>query len=294
VSDEDDDTTGGVVISLERPPSDDDEPVLPSLTTSDDEAPGDDPAPALVVDDRMRRRRLAVELAAKDRRYRRIAWILLPFALLITGVVVAYLPMLDVDRIVVGGNTQEPAETVVWASRIDRGDPLLTIDVVGAERRIERLAWVDEATVTREWPGTVRITVTERIPIATLTPGEGRPTGLVDRDGRVLEVGGIVPPDLVELTGLDPYLAQGRPIPAAGRPALALAVALSEQLPGAALSVNVDLDVSLAVGGIARFGSDEQLHAKLVALEAILSDVDTENMAVLDLRVPTNPTITRG
>jgi cell division protein FtsQ len=302
VSDNDDDTSpGGVVISLERPPRDSDG------AGSDDEHPGEDDSEelvlpsvreidesAVVLDVRMRRRRLAVENDARDRRYRRIAWGLVPVALLVMAAVVAYLPMLDVDRVLVEGATRTPPATVQWASRVHLGDALLATDAVGAERRIEALPWIKDATVKREWPGTVRITVTERTPIAVLVNDEGRMPGVVDASGRIIDVGGLVTPGLVELTGMDPRLAEGARIPARGREALKLAVALTERLPGQALGVNVDLEVSLAVGGIARFGSIEQLDAKLVALETILTDVDTSDMAVLDLRVPSNPTITRN
>jgi len=298
VSDDDDTSPGGVVISLERPPRDRDddseELVLPSVP--DDDAPEvSGEAAAVVLDERMRRRRLAVEHDARDRRYRRVALMLLPLALLVGVGVGAHMPMLDVDRVVVEGAIQTPPATVAWASRIHKGDALLTTDAIGAERRIEALPWVADARVKREWPGTVRITVTERGPIALLAPeAEGHPGAVVDATGRIVDVGGPEIAGLVQLTGLNPRLAEGGRIPARGREALALAVALSRRLPGAALAVDADLEVSLAVGGIARFGNSEQLEAKLVALETILSDVDTDDMAVLDLRVPSNPTITRN
>lgn len=299
-----DDTDGyrAAVIQLERPPSEPAPEAQSPLsgseagtdageernpTTSGDHA-------VVLVDDRMRRRRIAVRRAEGHRRLRRVRWALLVVAVLVDGAAIAHLPLFDVKRIDIEGTTQTPAATVAWASGLHRGDTLATLDEQGAERRIERLPWVADADVIRQWPSTVRIVVTERRPVAVVYAGDGFPPAVVDESGRVLSIGGPVPFGLMTLTGLDGGLREGGMLPSSMEPALELGVALNERVSGAVVAVDENLDATLAAGGIVRFGSTDDLAEKLVALQAFLSDVDLTGLAVLDLRVPSSPALRRG
>jgi hypothetical protein len=122
---------------------------------------------------------------------------------------------------------------------------------------------------------------------------EGSPAAVVDRHARVLEIGGEVPFGLITVTGLEGGLREGGRLPEPMEPALQLGVAVNERLPGAVVAVDSQLDATLAGGGIARFGSTDELEEKLVALDAVLSDVDLSGLAVLDLRVPSSPSVRR-
>ncbi len=67
---------------------------------------------------------------------------------------------------------------------IDRGMPLLAIDLLEIQARVEALPWVKEAIVNRVLPGSVTIDVQERIPFA-LSQMNGN-VSLIDRDGVVI------------------------------------------------------------------------------------------------------------
>ena len=248
----------------------------------------------VLVSERMRRRRIAVRRAEGRRRLRRLHWVLIVVAVLVDGAAIAHLPQFDVKRIEVEGAAQTSAAAVAWMSGLHRGDTLATLDEHRAEQRIERLPWVAEADVIRQWPSTVRIVVTERQPAAVVYASEGFPPAVVDREGRVLSIGRGVPGGLMTLTGLVGGLREGGQLPSSMAPALELGVALNERVAGAVVAVGADLDATLAAGGIVRFGSTDELEEKLVALEAFLSDVDLTGLAVLDLRVPSSPALRRG
>lgn len=68
---------------------------------------------------------------------------------------------------------------------VDNGMPLLSIDLVQLQERIEALPWVKQADVSRVLPGELSIHVTERIPYA-----------LAQHDGQIA----LVDPDGVEIT----------------------------------------------------------------------------------------------
>lgn len=268
-----------------------------TLTTREDST-DDSPARSadaavVLVDQRMRRRRIAVHREAGRRRLRRVLWVLVALVVVVDGAALLHVPMLDVDRISVEGAVQISPATVAWASRIRQGATLATLDEHAAERQVEQLSWVDDADVVREWPSTVRIVVTERQPAAVLDRGAQGLPAVVDASGRILDIGGLVPFGLIAVVGVEGSLSEGGEVPDDAIPALDLAVALNQRLPGAVAAVNVDLEASLSAGGRAVFGSAEELDDKMIALATLLSDVDMSCVSVVDLRVPTNAAVRR-
>jgi cell division protein FtsQ len=243
---------------------------------------------------RIELRRRTVQEDHDRRRLHKVVTALSVVAAGVVGVALAHTPVVDVDQIDVRGAAHTAAATVAWASGIDRGDALLTLDEAGAERRIEDLPWVADADVVREWPGTVRIMVTEREPAAALQLNQSPQVAVLDASGRVLDLGVPVPPGVAVITGARvARLAEGDVVPASARDALRLAVGARERVPGAVAAVSLDLDATLLSGGVVRFGSVAALDEKLVNLATMLADVDLSNLGVLDLRVPGSPALTR-
>jgi cell division protein FtsQ len=261
-------------------------------------APGEGKAseagdPGATPHPRMRHRRITVQRDQGRRRLARLTWAAGATATVIGVAALAQTPLFDVDQIEVEGVGQTTPEAVLWASGIRRGDALLTLDEAGAEDRIEQLPWVADADVVRDWPGSIRITVTEREPAAVVQPQPGGSAAVVDATGRVLSMAGLPLPGLITVTGAPGRLAEGERVPTTVRDALAVAVGAAQRVPGAVASVSQDLEATLAQGGVVRFGSTAELEEKLVTLATFLSDVDLTNLAVLDLQVPGRPVLTR-
>jgi cell division protein FtsQ len=207
-------------------------------------------------------------------------------------VVATQTPLLDIDRVRVEGVSRTDAADVRKAAGIDRGDPMVGVDTDRAAARIEDLPWVAQATLDRRWPGTIEVSVTERQPVAIVAAGEGR-VGLVDEDGRVLQITRQAPVGLPAVTGVGRRITEGEELGNGARDALMVVRALGERLPGVVASVSSDLDASLAAGGQIRFGSTDDLDDKIVAVETVLADVDIACLEVLDVRVPGSPALTR-
>jgi cell division septal protein FtsQ len=247
----------------------------------------------VVVDARMRSRRIAVRRGQGKRRLKRLTVALGVVAAVVGAVVASQTALLDVDRVRIDGVGHTTAAEVRRAAGISPGDTMVGVDAGGAAARVEDLPWVDEATVDRRWPGTVEIHVTEREPLAMVEAAEGR-VALVDHDGRVLEVTRQPLAGLPEVTGVSSRrVAEGDELGRDTRDALAILRALRERLPGVVASVSSDLDAALAAGGEIRFGSADDLDDKIVAVETVLADVDTDCLELLDVRVPGSPALTR-
>lgn len=121
----------------------------------------------------------------------------------------------------VTGNKLVPAATVVAAARIRPGTPLASVNTTAAARRVEQIAQVLTARVTRSFPDTVVITIRERTP--ALAVQSGSRYALVDGAGVTFRWSARRPAGLPVLT-LPP--AQLR-----GDPGVRAAVSVLAQLP---------------------------------------------------------------
>lgn len=269
-----------------------------TTTTREARAAGEvqDAGPRPAIDPRLRARRVEVRRSEGRRRLRVLviaAGVVGALALL-AGLL--FTPLFDVDRVTVAGQFRTDPADVVAAAGIERGEPLVTADLAGAERRIEALPWVDEATVVRSWPGTLRYRVVERVPAAAAQGPDGSWVA-IDGDGRVLVGLDAEPTDLpvVEGVTVDPTVGASVPDDAAG--AFAVAAAIPPSARPAVDAVLVDADgavtVRLDAGGVATIGPLEDLPAKGVALASVIAAVDP-CIATLDLTVASAPLLTRA
>ena len=118
---------------------------------------------------------------------------------------------------------------VAAAADVPLGTPLMNVDAGAVTRRVEALRLVASATVSKDWPDHVVITVTERAPLAAVRMAGGG-YDLVDKAGVIVRWSKTKPAGLPEmvtslsgdtlrgnpsvtavtevLTGLQPWLAQ--------------------------------------------------------------------------------------
>jgi cell division protein FtsQ len=260
------------------------------------EAPPRQDKPAVPIDPRIRQRRIEVR-RDEGRRRRRVILILVGFVLvLLLGWGIIHTPLVDVDTFRVTGTTRTTPELVVAASGLHKGMPMLDVHVDTARQKVQAMPWVLKAKVERHWPGTVTIDVRERQPVAALAAPAG--IAVVDGSGRVLAVGPTPPAGVPLLLGLPPAGAPGTHI--AGRAADLLAVARAippavvGKVAGVAAADGGQVELRLRPSGVVRLGPPEKLSEKMLAVETVLSQVDLSRLAVLDVRVPASPAITRA
>lgn len=192
-----------------------------------------------------RRSRLAdadeetVRIARKDFRRRRFAghrrrFRTLLLVLLVLGTVavsvwlVFFSSYVAAERVQVTGNSAVGGVRIERAARVPIGTPLARVDLDAIRSRVETIAAVRRAEVSRAWPHGVHINVVERTPVAVIERGDGiqamdargvlfgsygaRPKGLPlvrteagTRSEALVEAGrviGALPPEVVTLVDL--------------------------------------------------------------------------------------------
>ena len=247
------------------------------------------------VEPRIVERRRTVLEAQRRRRQRR--WIALGVAVatLLAAAGVLWSPLTDVDVIQLSGTESLDADALRDASGIVTGDQLVQVDLAAARDRLRDAPMVAAATVRREWPDTVRISVVEERPVLQLRNGET--VHVVSSTGRVLPDG---LDDVESLPVLDVpavRLAVGEQVPGSLRPALVVHARMPEPLRPALSSGRLDQDGSMSFAlpdeATIAFGPVEDVPAKLVAIQAFLDQVTMECLDVLDVRQPDRPTASR-
>ena len=98
---------------------------------------------------------------------------------------------LELTDIRVTGNTHLPTATIAAAALPGGSSATLAFSPEDARARLRVLPWIADAIVARRLPGTLAITVTERVPAARFEAG-GRVT-LIDAGGHALPVADLAP-----------------------------------------------------------------------------------------------------
>ena len=189
-----------------------------------------------------------------------LAWALLGSSLLV------------VRSVQVTGERQVTMAEVLHAAGIQVGMPLIRINTTGVARRVEQLTQVQSATVRRDWPDKVVISVVERTPALAVTMQGG--FGLVDGYGVVVREEARKPPAMPLLTAPAP----GAGTSLRGNPAVRAAVTvlgeLSAQLRGRVKSVSAPsaaaVTLQLTRGVTVLWGGGDRGVAKLSELSVLM------------------------
>lgn len=85
------------------------------------------------------------------------------------------------------GRVHAPLDALADAVGVERGEPILALDLDAVRRRVEAIGWVKQATVWRQLPDTLHIEIVEREAFARWQI-DGR-VYLIDAGGKMLEEG---------------------------------------------------------------------------------------------------------
>jgi cell division protein FtsQ len=251
------------------------------------------------ADRRIAERRKAI-IAARVRRRRRIlGWGLVALAL---AVGVAYLvrtPLFGLSDVRIEGTRSLQRAQILRASGIHLGEPYLGLDLAAIRSRVAAMPRVAAVRVTREYPSSLRIAVTERPPVASVSAGGVY--WLVAADGTVLDPSRRRPPRL-------PYVA-GVPLPARIRPgtrlppgnqvanALTALGGMREELEREVVGVQArtldSLEFTLRDGTRVLYGLAVDQPAKDTAVLLVRRELRREGREAqrIDVRNPSTPTV---
>lgn len=201
---------------------------------------------------------------------------------------------LKLSKVEVAGIERTTADEVVEASGLKEGAHLLRISTDAVANRVAAaIAWVEDATVERILPSTVRITVEERTP-HLLAVFEGRPF-LIDDEGVLLEESNEPLIRVLELP--TEGMEQIRPGEQIDELSFTHVIEILDGLPSevadrvqAVRAPSVDR-ITLQLDGALEvlYGASEEIEAKNFALVELLGRASEEGITYIDVRVPSRP-----
>lgn len=203
--------------------------------------------------------------------------------LVVLGAVAWFTPALAVRDVQLRGLSAVPREQVLTALNVPTGTPLLQVDLTAAAARVAKLPRVAQATVSRQFPSELIISVSERVPVVFVDKPDG--------------------PHLLDSTGIDfatarpspgvPRLVVGHPVPGDSLTTAALAVitglppSVRTQVAQVAPESPVDVRLTLTDGRTVLWGAPADLRHKGEVLAALL----TQPGKTYDVSSPDLPTV---
>jgi cell division protein FtsQ len=171
----------------------------------------------------------------KRQRWRRLSVTVAVFLLLLTATgyyVLWHTKVLDVRNVEVSGTRVLTRAQILAAAAVPAHEPVAGVDTSAVRKRLLSLPRVKSATVERDLPHTVRITVVERTPAAALPDGNGGFT-VVDADGVAFDTAATAAavPGRVPVIDLEPAASVTEPPEQVRETVIAGALAALRALP---------------------------------------------------------------
>jgi cell division protein FtsQ len=198
--------------------------------------------------------------------------------------------LVEVREVTVEGTSRLSPEQVLAVADVRRGQSLFRLDPAAIAHRVETLAPVAAARVSRDWPHRVVISVVERRPVAAVT--EGSTATLLDRTGVAFATVPKAPDGLVPVTLGAPLNPSRRDGPGAADARAAMRVlddvpaSLRARIEGLHAPSPVEVSFDLRGGRTVVWGSAEDGSRKAAVLRSLLLrhatvyDVSTPDVVV--------------
>jgi len=233
-----------------------------------------------------RKRRIAIRRAAGRRRLRWFSIVGIAVTVVLVILLLLTSPILSIRNVQIEGNVY--ADPLVVGEVISglKGEPILTADLRGAERRLEAIPWVREASVSSHLPSRVLIQIVERDPIGFYRAVDGF-NRVIDREGRVLDVIEGDPTDYVPIRGTGPNLSAGdsvaQPFLGAAQLVNALPSELRARLVSLAVSAQGEVSMTLTDEVEVLFGPPSDFQNKLVGVVNEIKRLGSNRYAIIDV-----------
>lgn len=202
----------------------------------------------------------------------------------VTGVWLLYFSsVLVTSAVTVDGNGNVSAARVESAARVPIGTQLARLDVEAIRARVESIAAIERAEISRSWPHTLSITITERVPVAVVERGGKART--VDAHGVLFPGSGTDLPRIRTSVETDSdALAQGARVAGSLPPELRRLTAYVE------LDSIDTIALRLSDGRRVMWGSAASSAQKSEVSLALLEGKRTRKARVFDVSAPGRPT----
>jgi cell division protein FtsQ len=199
------------------------------------------------------------------------------------GLLLYFTPIMAARSTVITGLATITKEEVEQAAAVKSDTPLLQIDTDAVAERVATIRRVASARVQREYPSTLRITITERVPVVAKDYPDG--PHLFDRDG--VDFATAPPPPGLPYLDTDNPGPSDPPTKAALQVLTALRPEVFSQVSRVAAPSVAGITLTLNDGREVIWGTTDRTEEKALKLGALLTQPGT----TYDVSSPDLPTV---
>jgi cell division protein FtsQ len=196
-----------------------------------------------------------------------------------------------VERIDVVGTSHLTPQQVLEVANLQAGGSIATVDMSGAERRLETHPWILRARVETNWPHVVRVVVTEQRAVA-IAETQDKKWAQLGPDGTVLAVGPTPTANLPTVLGVRAPSAPGLHVDQTAKTLMDVATAMPASLQPLVLQMQDQggvLRLGLDAGTVVVLGNASDIGEKLMSVAAVLAHTEAKTIASLDVSSPRFP-----
>jgi cell division protein FtsQ len=228
------------------------------------------------------RRRLRVRL----RRWRPLIVVALVVVLVVLAAYLLYFSSaLAVSAVKVTGNSTVSASRIERIAQVPHGQQLVRVDLAAIQARVESIPAVKSAAVSRSWPHTIAITVTEREPVAVVERGTTFQS--LDENGILFGRYAKAPPTLPLVKS--PPNVTASALSEAAKVVAVLRPDIAARVDYVRVDTVDEISLEMADGLTVAWGSAEDSENKAEVLAVLLKKKDLKQ---IDVSVPGRPTTT--
>jgi cell division septal protein FtsQ len=188
-----------------------------------------------------------------------------------------------------GAPTTSVQENIETRSQIEVGQQLARVNPQSVARRVEKLTWVKDVTISRDWlSGVVAIEVTPRQPLAFFNSDQV-PGQTIDEEGQLFSLPGFSNPDLAHISANNPDSALKAnelftQLPESFRRSITSMVATSTNT----FTLNSTLDGrDIRI----RWGDGQDISLKISVINKLLKLPENKRIKVIDVVAPYAPIV---
>lgn len=205
--------------------------------------------------------------------------------------------LFHVDNVQVNGVSHLTSNEITSLAQVPDDSTLLRVDTTAIVERLKQNAWVQDATVSRVFPDTLEVDITEREPGAVVRVSD-KAIWVISKDGAWLSAATDedwkAGPRIVDVSKTLAQPVSGSDCDDGGiKNALAIIEGMSDELASKVQSISAESSIKTSLnledGITVAFGDSSDIEVKEAAIEALLEKY-AGKISYINVRVPTRPT----
>jgi cell division septal protein FtsQ len=229
-------------------------------------------------------------MSARTRKFLSPPLLILGVLIIVLAYFLGWSSIFSVKKVEIAGAPTTAVQAVIEKkSQIEVGQQLARVNPQSVSRKIEKLSWIKEASISRDWlSGVVAIEITPREPLAFFNSDQV-PGQTIDEEGQLFSLPGYKNPDLALISAKSPDSALK---------ANELFTALPENFRRSITSMMATSSNTFTLNSTLegrdiriRWGDSQEMALKISVINSLLKLPENKQIKVIDVVAPHAPIV---